>query len=247
MMELEALRQRTYELVLRSGMMGGAPCPVEVVKGVRTEMGCNVLIGYGITETSPLISLTRYDDSDVRRAESVGLPLPGVDVSIVNDRRERLPIGEIGEIAIRGNVMRGYYKMPAATAEVLDEAGWYYSGDLGRLDEAGYLYITGRKKDMIVVGGFNVYPREIEEVLFTHPQVKNVAVVGVSDERLGETVKAYIVPDGEVTAEELRDFCRRQVANYKVPAQVAFVDALPMTASGKVQKFKLREEYDTSK
>lgn len=246
MMELEELRKSSYALSLRSGMMGGAPCPIEAVKGAREEMGCNVLIGYGITETSPLISLTRYEDSDTKRAESVGLPLPGIEAKIVNDQRQSVPTGDIGEIAIRGNTMKGYYKMPEATSEVLDRDGWYYSGDLGKMDQEGYLYITGRKKDMIVVGGFNVYPRELEEVLVTHPGVKNAAVVGVPDTRLGETIKAYLIVEGKVTAEEIRKFCRRQMANYKVPTYVAFVDTFPMTASGKVQKYKLREQHDTS-
>lgn len=246
MLELEEIRKHSYDLCLRSGMMGGAPCPIEVVKGVRQEMACNVCIGYGITETSPLISLTRYQDDDVRRAESVGRPLPGVEVRIVDDRRRTLSPGEIGEIAVRGNTMKGYYKMPDATREVLDDEGWYYSGDLGKMDEDGYLYITGRKKDLIVVGGFNVYPREIEELLFTHPQVKNVAVIGVPDSRRGEAVKAFVIPQGEVSKEDIQEFCRQKVANFKVPTYVEFVDSFPMTASGKIQKYKLREQHDPS-
>jgi len=242
MLELEEFRKGNYSLKLRSGMMGGAPCPVEVVKGVRNEMGCDVCIGYGITETSPLITLTRYEDDDRKRAESVGKPLPGVGVKVVDDERRELPRGEIGEIAIRGNVMKGYYKMEDATKKAVDEEGWYYSGDLGKIDGEGYVYITGRKKDMIVVGGFNVYPRELEELLFTHPKVKNVAVVGVPDEKLGEVVKAFIIPDGEVGEEEIKEFCRQRVANFKVPKYVEFVDEFPMTASGKIQKYKLREK-----
>ncbi|MFO8133104.1 MAG: long-chain-fatty-acid--CoA ligase [Thermoplasmatota archaeon] len=246
MMELEAYRDGEYALGLRSGMMGGAPCPIEVVKGVRREMDCDVCIGYGITETSPLISLTRYGDDDRKRAETVGLPLPGVEVRVVDDRRRPLPPGEVGEIAIRGNVMQGYYNMPEATAEAVDDGGWYYSGDLGVIDSDGYLSITGRKKDMVVVGGFNVYPREIEEVLFTHPRIKNAAVVGVPDDRLGEVVKAYIVPDGDLSEREVKAFLGERMANFKVPAIVAFVDSFPMTASGKVQKYKLREDHDPS-
>ena len=242
MLELDEFRKGNYSLKLRSGMMGGAPCPVEVVKGVRNEMGCDVCIGYGITETSPLITLTRYEDDDIKRAESVGKPLPGVEVKVVDDERRELPRGEIGEIAIRGNVMKGYYKMEEATKKAVDEDGWYYSGDLGKMDEDGYVYITGRKKDMIVVGGFNVYPREIEELLFTHPKVKNVAVVGVPDKKLGEVVKAFIIPDGELSEEEIRQFCRERVANFKVPKYVEFVGEFPMTASGKIQKYKLREK-----
>ena len=241
MLELEEFRKGNYSLKLRSGMMGGAPCPVEVVKGVRNEMGCDVCIGYGITETSPLITLTRYEDDDRKRAESVGKPLPGVEVRVVDDDRRELPRGEIGEIAIRGNVMKGYYKMEEATKKAVDSEGWYYSGDLGKIDEEGYVYITGRKKDMIVVGGFNVYPRELEELLFSHPKVKNVAVVGVPDEKLGEVAKAFIIPDGEASKDEIKQFCKERVANFKVPKYVEFVDEFPMTASGKIQKYKLRE------
>ncbi len=241
MMQLEEFRKGNYSLRLRSGMMGGAPCPIEVVRGVRTRMGCDVCIGYGITETSPLITLTRYEDDDSRRAESVGKPLPGVEVKVVDDVREELPRGKIGEIAIRGNVMKGYYRMPDETEKAVDSKGWYYSGDLGKIDEEGYMYITGRKKDMIVVGGFNVYPRELEELLFTHPKVKNVAVVGVPDERMGEVVKAFVIPDGKMEGEEIKDFCRQKIASFKVPRYVEFVDEFPMTASGKIQKYKLRE------
>ncbi len=246
MMELEAYRSGDYDLALRSGMMGGAPCPIEVVKGVRREMDCDVCIGYGITETSPLISLTRFGDDDQKRAETVGLPLPGVEVKVVDEQRRPLPPGEIGEIAIRGNVMQGYYGMPEATEEAIDDEGWYYSGDLGVIDSDGYLSITGRKKDMIVVGGFNVYPREIEELLFEHPRVKNAAVVGVPDDRLGEVVTAYVVPDGDLSEKAIQDFLAERVANFKVPRHVAFMESLPMTASGKVQKYKLRENHDTS-
>lgn len=247
MMELEAYRSGDYDLALRSGMMGGAPCPIEVVKGVRREMDCDVCIGYGITETSPLISLTRFGDDDQKRTETVGLPLPGIEVKVVDDQRRQLPPGEIGEIAIRGNVMQGYYKMPEATDEAIDDDdGWYYSGDLGVMDGEGYLSITGRKKDMVVVGGFNVYPREVEEVLFEHPRVKNAAVVGVPDERLGEVVKAYIVSDGDLTEQAVKDFLDGRVANFKVPKHVTFLESLPMTASGKVQKYKLREDHEPS-
>ncbi|MEA2054540.1 MAG: long-chain-fatty-acid--CoA ligase [Candidatus Thermoplasmatota archaeon] len=246
-MELEEFRKGGYSLKLRSGMMGGAPCPVEVVKGVRAEMGCDVCIGYGITETSPLISLTRYDDDNARRTESVGKPLPGVDVKVVDEARKELPHGSIGEIAVRGNVMKGYYKMPEETKKAVDGEGWYYSGDLGKIDEHGYVYITGRKKDMIVVGGFNVYPREVEELLFVHPKVKNVAAVGVPDNKLGEAVKVFVIPDGEVKEEEIKEFCKQSIANFKVPKYVEFIDEFPITASGKIQKYKLREKHGSSK
>ncbi len=243
--ELEEYRhnKERYDLSdLRSGMMGGAPCPIEVVKGVINEMGCNVCIGYGITETSPLITLTRYDDPPEIRAESVGRPLPGVKVRIVDEERNEVPVGEIGEISVIGNVMKGYYKMEDKTKEVIDKDGWYYTGDLGKMDEDGYVYVTGRKKDMIIVGGFNVYPREIEEFLFTLEGVQDVAVIGAEDPRMGEIVVAYVVPKGELTPEEIIDHCRSSIANYKVPRIVKIVDELPRTTSGKVQKYVLREQ-----
>jgi len=245
--ELEEYRKNEgeYDLSsLKSGMMGGAPCPIEVVKGVINDMGCNVCIGYGITETSPLITLTRYDDPPEIRAESVGKPLPGVEVKIVDEDRNELTTGEIGEIATRGNVMKGYYNMPDKTEEAIDEEGWYYTGDLGKIDLNGYVYVTGRKKDMIIVGGFNVYPREIEEFLFTLDKVQDVAVIGAEDPEMGEVVVVYVVPkeDTELSSEEIIDHCKSNIANYKVPRMVKVVDELPRTTSGKVQKYVLRDE-----
>lgn len=228
---------------LRSGMMGGAPCPVEVVKGVIDRMGCNLCIGYGITETSPLITLTRYDDPPEIRAESVGRPLPHVDVKIVDGDRNELPTGAIGEIVVKGDVMKGYYKMEDKTREVIDEEGWYYSGDLGKKDGTGYVYVTGRKKDMIIVGGFNVYPREIEEFLFTLDGIQDAAVIGAEDPRMGEVVMAYVVPkkDADLNSKDILEHCKSSIANYKVPRYVRIVEELPRTASGKVQKYVLRD------
>jgi len=246
-MELEEIRKGERDLSsLRSGIMGGAPCPIEVVRATMEEMGCNVCIGYGITETSPLITLTRFDDTPERRANTVGRPIPGVEVRIVNDARDEVPRGERGEIAIRANNMAGYYRMTERTAEVLDDDGWYYSGDLGTMDGDDYVSVTGRKKDLIITGGFNVYPREVEELLFTHPSVRNAAVVGAPDGRLGEVVYAYIIlKEGkgrdEVDEDGIREFCRSRLANFKVPRYVEFVSEFPMTQSGKVQKFRLRE------
>lgn len=243
-MELETLRGSEIDLSsLRSGIMGGAPCPIEIVKAAMDEMGCNVCIGYGITETSPLVTLTRFDDTPETRANTVGKPLPGVAVRIVDGTGKEVSRGEMGEIAIRGNNMAGYYGMPERTAEVLDAGGWYYSGDLGSMDADGYVRVTGRKKDMIITGGFNVYPREIEELLFTHPSVQNAAVVGIPDARLGEVVQAYIILREGCTedAEEIKKFLRPMLANFKVPKHVEFVDAFPMTQSGKVRKYRLRE------
>ena len=243
-MELEEFGRRKYDLSsLRSGIMGGAPCPIEVVRATLYEMKCNICIGYGITETSPLITLSRFDDTPELKANTVGKPIPGVEVKIVDEKRNVLGENEIGEIAIRGNNMKGYYGMPERTAEVLDENRWYYSGDLGKKDVDGYVSVTGRKKDLIIIGGFNVYPREVEEYLFTHPCVQNAAVVGAEDPRLGETVFAFVIlKEGRTaTEEELIDFCKGKMANFKVPRRVEFVDEFPMTQSGKVQKFRLRE------
>ena len=242
--ELDELGKGSYDLSsLRSGIMGGAPCPIEIVKGTMERMGCDICIGYGITETSPLITLTRFDDPPETRANTVGRPIPGVRVKIIDNCRREQSIGVIGEIAISGNNMTGYYKMPERTKEVLDENGWYYSGDLGKMDENGNVSVTGRKKDLIIVGGFNVYPRELEEFIFTHPAVQNVAVVGVEDERLGEAVCAYVVlKEGrKAKPEDIIEFCKGAMANFKVPRYVRFLREFPMTQSGKIQKFRLRE------
>jgi fatty-acyl-CoA synthase len=229
---------------LRTGIMAGAPCPVEVMRGTMEELGCNVSIAYGLTEASPVITMTRFEDSLDRRVETVGRALPEIEVKIMDDQHQPLPVGEMGELACRGyNVMLGYYRMPEKTAEVIDQDGWLYSGDLATTDKDGYVRIVGRKKDMIITGGFNVYPAEIEEYLFTHPKVQNVSVVGAEDDVMGEVAVAYIIPREGVTIDpqEIVDFCANEIANFKVPRYVAIVDQFPMTQSGKVQKFRLRE------
>ncbi len=229
---------------LRTGIMAGAPCPVEVMRGTMEELGCNVSIAYGLTEASPVITMTRFDDSLERRVETVGKALPGIEVKITDDDRWSLPPGEMGELTCRGyNVMLGYYKMPGKTAEVIDEEGWLYSGDLATVDEEGYVKIVGRKKDMLITGGFNVYPAEIEEYLFTHPKVQNVSVVGVPDEVMGEVAIAHIIPREGMTIDpqEIVDYCMGKIANFKVPRYVEIMDEFPMTQSGKIQKFRLRE------
>jgi len=229
---------------LRTGIMAGAPCPIEVMRGTMNELGCNVSIAYGLTEASPVITMTRFDDSIERRVETVGRALPEIEVKICDDERRPLPPGRTGELACRGyNVMMGYYKMPEVTAETVDREGWLYSGDLATIDESGYVRIVGRKKDMLITGGFNVYPAEIEEYLFTHPKVQNVSVIGVPDAVMGEVAAAYIVPRDGATLEpqEIVDFCAGEIANFKVPRYIVLLDALPMTQSGKVQKFRLRE------
>jgi len=249
-LELEEYRKgktdgSAYDVsTLRTGIMAGAPCPVEVMRGTMEDMHCNVSIAYGLTEASPVITMTRFDDSIERRVETVGRALEGIEVKIADDDKNSLPIGEMGELACRGyNVMMGYYKMPDKTAESIDEEGWLYSGDLATMDKEGYVQIVGRKKDMLICGGFNVYPAEIEEYLFTHPKVQNVSVIGMPDNVMGEVAVAYIIPREEMTIDpqEIVDFCVGEIANFKVPRYVQIVGDLPMTQSGKIQKFRLRE------
>ena len=229
---------------LRTGIMAGAPCPIEVMRGTMEELHCNVSIAYGLTEASPVITMTRFDDPIERRVETVGRPLEGIEVKIADDEHDPVQIGEMGELACRGyNVMLGYYRAPEVTADTIDAEGWLYSGDLATMDDDGYVKIVGRKKDMLICGGFNVYPAEIEEYLFTHPKVQNVSVIGVPDDVFGEVAAAYVIPrEGEtIDPQEIVDYCVGEIANFKVPRYVEIVDAFPMTQSGKVQKFKLRD------
>jgi fatty-acyl-CoA synthase len=232
---------------LRTGIMAGSPCPIEVMKAVIEKMGMReVTIAYGQTESSPVITQTRTDDSIERRVSTVGRALPNVEVKIVEPGTNReVPFGVQGELCTRGyHVMKGYYKNPGATQAAIDEDGWLHTGDLATMDEHGYCRITGRLKDMIIRGGENIYPREVEELLYTHPGVLDVQVVGVPDEKFGEEVAAFVIPKEGValTAEELREFCIERISRYKVPRYFEFVTAYPMTASGKIQKFKLREQ-----
>jgi fatty-acyl-CoA synthase len=231
---------------LRTGIMAGSPCPMEVMKQVVDVMGASeITIAYGQTESSPVITQTRTDDPLELRVSTVGRTLPGVEVRIVSvETGEDCEPGEQGELWTCGYlVMRGYYKMEDRTREVIDEDGWLHTGDLAVMDENGYVRITGRAKDMIIRGGENIYPREIEEFLYTHPDVSDVQVYGVPDEKYGEQVAAAIKkrPDSELTAEDVMEYCRENIARYKVPEYVDFVEDYPMTASGKIQKYKLRE------
>jgi len=231
---------------LRTGIMAGSPCPMEVMKKVVDVMGASeITIAYGQTESSPVITQTRTDDPLELKVSTVGRALPEVEVRIVNvETGEDCAPGEQGELWTRGYlVMKGYYKMENRTAEVIDEDGWLHTGDLAVMDENGYVKITGRAKDMIIRGGENVYPREIEEFLYTHPAVSDVQVYGVPDEKYGEQVAAAIkkAPDSDLTDEDVIDYCRENIARYKVPCYVDFVEDYPMTASGKIQKYKLRE------
>jgi fatty-acyl-CoA synthase len=213
---------------------------------VMHDMHCaEILIGYGETEASPLTHLTTRDDSLERRTQTVGKNLPHQEVKIINiETGATVPLGEIGEICFRGyHIMRGYYGQPDKTAETIDANGWLYSGDLGTMDADGYVQITGRRKEMIIRGGENIYPREIEEFLFTHPKIAQVAVFGIPDEFYGEEVMAWIqLHAGETaTEEEIRAFCKDQIAHFKIPKHIWFVEEFPMTVTGKLQKFRMRE------
>ena len=235
---------------LRTGIMAGSPCPVHVMRQVIDTMYMHeVTICYGLTEGSPVITQTLPGDDMRRRTETVGRAMPHIEVKIVDpDTGRLLGTGEQGEVCCRGyNVMKGYYNMPEATAKTIDADGWLHSGDLGVMDAHGYLSITGRHKDMIIRGGENIYPREIEEFLFRMEGIVDVQVVGVPSRKYGEEVGAFIIkkPDVDMSAEDVRDFCRGQISRHKIPKYVAFVDGYPMTASGKVQKYKLQEQSVT--
>jgi fatty-acyl-CoA synthase len=232
---------------LRTGIMAGAPCPVEVMKQVKGLMHMtDVAIAYGMTETSPVSTQTRIGAPLAKQVGTVGQVLPHVQIKVVNPQTGQVvPIGEQGELCTRGySVMLGYWDNEEATRGAIDTARWMHTGDLATMDDEGYLNIVGRIKDMIIRGGENVYPREIEEFLYRHPAVEDVQVIGVPDEKFGEEIMAWVrLREGHaVTAEDLRDFCRGQIAHYKIPRYVKFVDGFPMTVTGKVQKFLMREE-----
>jgi len=244
---LESPRFADLDLTsLRTGIMAGAPCPVEVMKRVVNEMHAEeITIAYGMTETSPASTMTRRSDDLARRTSTVGTVLPHVEVKIVDPTNgATAPARTPGELCSRGYlVMRGYWENPEATAEAIDEAGWMHTGDLAVMDEEGYVNIVGRSKDLVIRGGENIYPREIEEVLFQHTAVGAVQVIGVPDTRMGEELMAWISfrPGAEATEDELRDFCRQRLAHFKVPRYWKVVSEFPMTVTGKVQKFKMRE------
>ena len=245
--ELEQPTFKEYDLsTLRTGIIAGAPCPPALMKRIMEEMHCReILIGYGETEASPLTHLTSRDDNMQRRVETVGKNLPHQEVKIINlENGQTVPLGESGEICFRGyHIMKGYYGDPEATAEAVDAQGWLHSGDIGVMDVAGYVQITGRLKEMIIRGGENIYPREIEDFISTHPKVAEVAVFGLPDEFYGEEVMAWIQlhADKDMTEEEVRDFCKGHIAHFKIPKTIWFVDEFPMTVTGKLQKFRMRE------
>jgi fatty-acyl-CoA synthase len=231
---------------LRTGIMAGAPCPVEVMKRVVNEMHAQeITIAYGMTETSPVSTMTRRSDDLDRRTSTVGTVLPNVEVKIVDPTTgATVPTRTPGELCSRGYlVMRGYWENPSATAEAADEAGWMHTGDLAVMDEEGYINIVGRAKDLVIRGGENIYPREIEEVLFQHPAVVAVQVIGVPDAHMGEELMAWLTfREGDTaTEDDLRDFCRERLSHFKVPRYWKTADEFPMTVTGKVQKFKMRE------
>jgi len=245
--QLEHANFANYDTsTLRTGIMAGAPCPIDTMRAVIDRMHMrDVTIGYGMTETSPLSFQSRTDDPIDRRVSTVGRILPHVEVKIVDVAGKVTRIGEAGELCTRGyGVMRGYWDDPARSAEAIDASGWMHSGDLATIDAQGYCSIVGRLKDMLIRGGENIYPREIEEFLLRHPKVQSVQVFGVPDHRLGEEVCAFIVlrANQSATAEEIQSFCRGQISHHKVPRYVRFVPEFPMTATGKPQKYVMREQ-----
>jgi fatty-acyl-CoA synthase len=237
----------SYDLSsLRTGIMAGSPCPVEVMKRVVSEMHMSeVTICYGMTETSPVSAQTRADDDMERRVATVGRVHPYVEVKIVDPETGlTVPRGATGEMCTRGySVMLGYWDDPEQTSAAIDQARWMHTGDLAVMDEAGYLNIVGRIKDMIIRGGENVYPREIEEFLYSHPAVEDVQVIGVPDAKYGEEICAWVKlsPGQQLTEQELREFCTGQIAHFKIPRYLRITTEFPMTVTGKVQKFKMRD------
>jgi fatty-acyl-CoA synthase len=231
---------------LRTGIMAGSPCPIEAMKKVMGDMNMNeITIAYGLTEASPVFTQTSVDDPIEKRVNTVGTSMPFSEVKIIDpETGETLGPNQKGEICCRGyNIMKGYYNMPEMTQQAIDDEGWLHSGDLAEMDEDGYYSIVGRIKDMIIRGGENIYPREIEEFLYTMEGVKDVQVVGIPDEKYGELVGAFIIREenADIKEEDVRDYSIERIARYKVPKHVFFVDEFPLTVSGKVMKFKLRE------
>jgi len=230
---------------LRTGIMAGAPCPVELMHRVIDEMNLGeITIGYGMTETGPLSTQTLPDDPVELRVSTVGRPLPNTEIKVIDEGGHIVPRGQPGELCTRGyNVMRGYWGDPERTAKDIDEAHWIRTGDIATMDENDYLRIVGRSKDMLIRGGENIYPREIEEFLYTNPKVEQVEVVGVPDPKFGEEVAAWIkLREGQTASEaEIREYCNGRLAHFKIPKYIRFVDAFPMTVTGKVQKYLIRD------
>jgi fatty-acyl-CoA synthase len=244
---LDHPRFREFDLSsLRGGIMAGSPCPISVMRRVIEQMNMReVTIAYGMTETSPVSFQSNVDDPLERRVSTVGTVQPHLEVKIIDQAGQIAPRGRSGELCTRGySVMQGYWQDAARTAEVIDADGWMHTGDLGVIDDEGYCNIVGRIKDMIIRGGENVYPREIEEFLFKHPNVQTVSCFGVPDSRYGEEICAWVQmrPGAVATAEEIREFCKGEIAHYKIPRYIVFVDDFPMTVTGKIQKFHMRDK-----
>lgn len=234
---------------LRTGTMAGATCPIELMKELIEKMNMtDIIIGYGQTEVSPLNHLTKPNDSLQNRTETVGRAIPYIEVKIINEFGQVCSTGEPGEICTRGySVMKGYWGDEEKTREAIDQSGWLHSGDIGTMDKHGYVKITGRIKDMIIRGGENIYPREIEEFLYTHPKISEVQVFGIQDKKMGEEVCAWIqLKEGEIAnKEEILTFCQNKITHFKIPKHIDFVSEYPMTITGKIQKFKMRETKES--
>lgn len=245
--ELNHPRFHEFDLShLRTGIMAGSTCPIEVMRDVMTKMGADeITICYGLTESSPVITQTKVNDPIELKVSTVGQVHPYVEAKIIDpDTNKEVGPNVAGELITRGyHVMKGYYKYEEATRETIDEDGWLYTGDIATVDENGYFSITGRNKDVIIRGGENIYPREVEEFLYKHPDILDVQVVGVPDEKYGEEVMACIIlkANKQATAEGIREFCEGQISRHKMPKHIMFMDEYPMTSSGKIQKYKLRE------
>jgi acyl-CoA synthetase (AMP-forming)/AMP-acid ligase II len=235
---------------LRLAVTGAAPVPVTMINRMRAELGFETIItGYGLTEATGIATMCRYDDDPETISGTSGRAIPDVEVRIVDDKGNELPRGEPGEVVIRGyNVMKGFIHDPEATAEAIDADGWLHTGDVAVMDDRGYINITDRTKDMFIVGGFNAYPAEIENMINAHPAVGSVAIVGVPDTRMGEVGYAFVIPrlDATVDPDELKAWCREHMANYKVPRYIEVVDAFPLNASGKVLKIDLRARAEAN-
>ena len=246
--ELDHPRFKEFDLsTLRTGIMAGSPCPIEVMKRVQSEMNMReVTIAYGMTETSPVSCQSSTDTPLEKRVSTVGLVQPHLEIKIIDpDSGQTVPRGATGELCTKGySVMQGYWGDDARTREAIDAEGFMHTGDLATMDDEGYVNIVGRIKDMVIRGGENIYPREIEEFLYRHPQVQDVQVVGVPDQKYGEELCAWIIakPGTQPTEDDIRAFCKGQIAHYKVPRYIRFVAAFPMTVTGKIQKFKIRDE-----
>ncbi|MFB5283186.1 long-chain-fatty-acid--CoA ligase [Peribacillus sp. Hz7] len=225
---------------IRLCISGGASIPIELLQNFQNKFNVSILEGYGLSETSPLVAINPLKGTC--KPGSIGIDIPGVKSKVVDEERNELPRGEVGELVVQGpNVMRGYLNMPEATAAALID-GWLYTGDLARMDEEGYIYIVDRKKDIIIVGGYNVYPREVEEVLYQHPSIVEASVVGVPDEGYGESVKAYVVvKDKQLTIDDILHFCQDKLVKYKLPRQVEFLKELPKNSTGKILRRELRQ------